>query len=283
MAGINPTNDLFSTAPFPMTQPPPPQFPSVLNPMHSLIAQAWNMGEKFDKAKDQLITPTFDEWQSLPLLPPPLESLEFLTKAPVWMHLVTWIPAVLFVWIKVIEKRTLGTYCIAWFGFIVVWPLVEYMLHRFVFHSPVAWAKGNGAVNVIRLLMHTVHHAHPRDRMRIVTPLPMSILIGAVIAPPVFWLLKNNSDEAWALICGITLGYVFYDMVHYYLHFGTPEALPLYTEPFRSWLRALHKAHANHHYARDGMKESFGVSHMLWDEIFRTKTTPSSFLSSKKE
>jgi len=63
-------------------------------------------------------------------------------------------------------------------------------------------------------------------------------------------------------------------MVHYYLHFGTPSELPEWSQPVKKWVRALHKAHANHHYAEKGVRESFGVSHMIWDEVFGTKATP---------
>jgi len=239
-----------------------------LDPEHSLILQAWNMGERFDDCKDAIITPMQSEWTSLPLFPRSLAFLEPFTKAPLWLHGVTWIPLTFYGWFHVIPKHTLGTYCVFFFGLTVVWPLLEYLLHRFLFHIPVAWAKGNGVVNVARLLLHTIHHAHPKDRMRVITPLPMSVGVATLIFPCIFAMV--NRDDALALCCGIVWGFMLYDATHYYLHFGAPSSLPDYCEPVKKWLKTLHKAHANHHYAQNGSQESFGVSHMIYDEIFRT-------------
>ena len=245
--------------------------PGPIDPRRSGIVQAYEMGQDFDQYKDALITPVIHENDSLVLLPPQFSFLEPLTKAPWWLHLVTWIPFVAWQWFgKMSCPCSFSLVCIFAVSFAMVWPLLEYVMHRFLFHMPVAWAKGNPWINVIRFLMHTVHHAHPRDRMRLITPLPMSLAIAAIVFPIPLMLLRNM-DDVRACVCGLIMGFVVYDYVHYFLHFGKPDTLP---EPLRGWSRVLQKAHVNHHYAPRGMTQSFGVSHTVWDEWFGTFVTP---------
>jgi hypothetical protein len=230
--------------------------------------------ETFDVIKDNLVKPVLKDNESLVILPEPLRSLEFTTKAPVWMHLVTWIPFCTYVWVDVIQHHTHETVGMFAFAFAVLWPLTEYLLHRFAFHFPVAWAGclpqwAGGSVNVVRLLVHTVHHAHPQDRLRLVTPLTLSVPIALLVLSPVFWIAPTR-DLAWAWCTGLLMGYVLYDMAHYYMHFGRPSELPDWLGPIKRHVRELHKAHANHHYSNGGHRESFGVAHTLWDHVFGT-------------
>lgn len=240
-----------------------------LDRTRSVILQAYTMGEAFDVIKDALIVnPTMKSGESLIILPPLLAPLEFTTKAPVWLPLVVWLPVCWALWMRCIVQHSAwtGVACIG--ACLVVWPLLEYVLHRFIFHMPVAWAKGNGIVNVVRLLLHTVHHAHPTDALRIVTPIPLSGAVALLVLPGVF-LACPTRDIAYAFTTGLILGYLSYDMMHYYLHFGRPNALPDWM-PGKAWLRRLHKSHANHHFAPHGYRESFGVAHTTWDAVFGT-------------
>jgi sterol desaturase/sphingolipid hydroxylase (fatty acid hydroxylase superfamily) len=238
-------------------------FRGPINPFTSGIEQAYHMGTHFDAHKDALIVPALRADESIVLLPPRLAFLEPLTKAPWWLHLVTWIPFVVWQWFgRMSCACSIANVCVFWVSFAVVWPALEYGMHRWLFHMPVAWAQGNGWVNVVRFLMHTVHHAHPRDRMRLITPLPMSLAIGALVLP-VPWLMLRDPDHVRAVMCGLIMGFVVYDYAHYFLHFGNPDVLP---DPLNHWCHELKRAHANHHYAPGGTAQSFGVSHTIWDE-----------------
>lgn len=235
----------------------------MIDPHKSGIEQVFHMGKGFDVHKDALITPALRADESIVLLPDSLSFLEPLTKAPWWLHLVTWIPFVVWQWfVRMRDPYSVANACIFAVSFGWLWPALEYAMHRWLFHMPVTWANGNGWVNVARFLMHTVHHAHPRDRMRLITPLPMSLAIACVVLP-VPWLLLRDADHVRAVMCGLILGFVAYDYVHYYLHFGDPNALP---DPLNHWCHKLKRAHANHHYAPGGTAQSFGVSHTVWDE-----------------
>jgi sterol desaturase/sphingolipid hydroxylase (fatty acid hydroxylase superfamily) len=243
----------------------------VLDPSSSVIVQAyWMRSRDFDRIKDKLITPALSEDQSIVLFG---GAFEFVTKAPVWMHAVTWIPLCVYAWVVLMVEHTLWTFSVFVFAAFVAWPLTEYLLHRFAFHFPVAWADGfphfvSGPVNVFRLLLHTVHHAHPKDKLRIVTPLAMSIPIAVLLYPTTRFFESADAGYAWST--GMTMGYVAYDLTHYYMHFGKPWDLPEWLGPIKPWANELFMAHANHHYANEGYKQSFGVGHTLWDHVFGT-------------
>lgn len=250
-----------------------------LDPDRSAIEQVFAMRSvDFDVIKDSMARRKLDPDISLRLLPESgwLSPFEPVTYAPWWLHLVTWIPGCMAVWMWTLP-HTLLTATLIVFGFVVVWPLLEYMMHRFIFHASVTWAASlprtvQGCVNVVRLLSHTVHHAHPTDRKRIITPLPMSLAIAGFVFPVVFFVVRNPM-VARALSVGIVLGFVYYDYVHYDLHLGAdlgtwPSWVPSF---IKEHFRMLRRAHRNHHYATNGQQASFGVSEGFWDGVFHTQ------------
>jgi len=231
---------------------------------------------QFDTIKDRGLRPALRPDQSIRLFPldGPWAPLEELTYAAWWEPFCTWL---LVSWILFWYCTAPGLlkYALIAFSWLVGWPLVEYGLHRFVFHAPVAWASRwglpqwmQGCVNVGRLLAHTVHHAHPTDRRRIVTPFAMSAPIAIGVLAPFFLLLPEHL--ASSIVIGLILGYVQYDWTHYYLHCGTPPAQLPDWAPWKAWFQRLHKSHANHHYATFGPEQSFSVAHELPDKLFGT-------------
>ncbi|KAJ9597962.1 hypothetical protein L9F63_011163 [Diploptera punctata] len=60
---------------------------------------------------------------------------------------------------------------------------------------------------------------------------------------------------------GITLGYVTYDLMHFYLHYGSPEA--------GSYLYYMKRYHNQHHFTHH--ETGFGISSNFWDKIFGTE------------
>jgi len=249
-----------------------------LDPDRSAIVQAYRMSSaEFDIIKDSMARRRLDSDISLRLLPETgwLAPFEVVTYAPWWLHLVTWVPLCLWVYIWKLP-HTLGVALLITFGMLGMWPLLEYLLHRFIFHSSVAWASVlprplQGCVNVTRLLLHSVHHAHPTDRKRIITPLPMSLAIAGLVLPP-YILLFHDPKVAYSICVGIVLGFVKYDYVHYDHHLGVnldqwPRWIP---SRIKEHFRVLRRAHKNHHYAVNGHESSFGVSESFCDDAFGT-------------
>jgi len=260
---------------------------AAFDPDESAIVQAWSMSSKeFDTIKDKAIAPALPAEKSLRLLPRGFifDAFEETTYAPWWLLFCAWLPGAWFMWRTIPDTKPAAAYGLPLIGAFLIWPLLEYALHRWVFHMPVAWAQRwprwvQGIVNVTRLLAHTVHHAHPMDHKRIITPLPMSLLLSFAVFPPLFALMRPHN--AAGLSTGLILGYVQYDLTHYLLHchgggsngdtLGWFVAWLPFASRLRQWWAELQRTHANHHYATHGASQSFGVAHPWTDELFGTE------------
>lgn len=141
------------------------------------------------------------------------------------------------------------------FSGMMAFTLLEYLLHRFVFH----FDPGDDRDAKIRLfLMHGLHHEFPNDKWRLVAPPLMSWPIAAVVFA-IYWLLLAPTN-AFILFGGTCLGYLFYDWTHYYTHH--------FRSPRTRIGRLLRRAHAVHHYKLFHL--NMGISSPLWDLVFGT-------------
>jgi sterol desaturase/sphingolipid hydroxylase (fatty acid hydroxylase superfamily) len=136
-----------------------------------------------------------------------------------------------------------------------LWTLFEYWLHRIVFHFEPE--EGIGAR--LHWIIHGVHHDHPNDPMRLVMPPSVSIPLGAAVFGLLY--LVFGQDYAPGIGAGFFLGYLVYDMMHYYLHHFRPRG---------RLGRMLRERHMRHHFQDD--TRGFGISAPYWDEIFGTSS-----------
>lgn len=143
-------------------------------------------------------------------------------------------------------------------GGMFLWTLVEYLLHRFVFHF-----QPHGPVQErIIYLFHGIHHHQPQCKTRLVMPpavsIPLSLIfVGLFYA--IFGLLLGQPQWVKPLIAGFTIGYLCYDMLHYATHH-----LPMRWGLFK----VLKRYHMKHHYKAPD--HYYGVSSPLWDVVFGT-------------
>lgn len=142
---------------------------------------------------------------------------------------------------------------------VLAWTLVEYLLHRHVFHRVPTGPRGK----LLFFMIHGYHHRFPRDRMRLVAPpfmlVPIALALGGLCH--LFF-----GAEGWAqVLAGIAAGYVAYDLIHYYTHHARP------THRAGKWLRRNHMRH--HFQDRDSR---FGISSPLWDLLLGTFQPPRS-------
>jgi len=138
-------------------------------------------------------------------------------------------------------------------GGFVVWTLTEYWLHRLFFH----WQPGGAWGDRMHFLVHGVHHKWPKDKYRLVMPPAVSIsLFFAFLA--LFYLVVGPR-LVWPFHAGFVLGYMSYDMTHYYIHHYNPRS---------EYGLRLKKNHMLHHFKDHGSR--FGVSNMVWDRVFGT-------------
>lgn len=168
---------------------------------------------------------------------------------------LVWIPVAAFVLYRSAARHDLGALGIVgmFFAGLFAWTFSEYVLHRWIFH----WVNDTAWGRRIHFLLHGVHHDFPNDRDRLVMPLPTSVPLAVIFYTLFFVLLGKALCEPF--FAGFTIGYLFYDGTHYFVHHFTPKS---------RWGKLLRKHHLTHHHAdHDG---GFGVSSPLWDHVFRT-------------
>jgi len=136
-----------------------------------------------------------------------------------------------------------------------VWTLIEYAMHRFLFHLDY-YLPDNQVAFTIHFLLHGVHHYLPMDRYRLVMPPTLFVVLAIPFYKLVFSILPFYM--ACSGFAGGFLGYIMYDCTHYILHHAK---LP-------SYLQQLKKYHLEHHYKNYEL--GFGVTSWFWDKVFGT-------------
>jgi sterol desaturase/sphingolipid hydroxylase (fatty acid hydroxylase superfamily) len=135
---------------------------------------------------------------------------------------------------------------------ILLWTLLEYLIHRYIFHYKPKTRPGKR----LHYIIHGVHHDYPNDARRLVMPPSISVPL-AFFFYGLFLLIFGRL--ASSVFAGLVFGYVCYDMLHFATHhFPMKRGVWL-------WLK---QSHLRHHYRDDHV--GYGISSPLWDYIFRT-------------
>lgn len=251
-----------------------------------LFKQIWFGGFSKDFYLDQVHRPRhYKGGESAPLFG---NFLEPLTKTSWYVIPILWLPLISY-----------GTYLASqgfetplevipmWLFGLGFWTIIEYFMHRFLFHldeydsprhsdhsvHPLSkfsltdllcsrWLPDNRVGITLHFTLHGIHHYLPMDKNRLVMPptlfLALAIPFYKFAHTVIFW----NWYMAVAAFCGGMFGYVCYDCTHYFLHH---QNLPL-------WYPALKKYHLEHHFL--DYQNGFGVTTRFWDRIFGTEIVP---------
>lgn len=134
------------------------------------------------------------------------------------------------------------------------WTLVEYLVHRFVFHP--ARIAGYRLRLPALLRSHGRHHEVPGEMAVGLLPAPVVLPFVGAAALAGWWL---GGPTVPAALAGLTLGYVGYHAVHFAMH-RAPSA--------PRGLQALWDHHEHHHQRAPG--RAFGVTTTLWDRLLGT-------------
>lgn len=134
------------------------------------------------------------------------------------------------------------------------WTLVEYMVHRWVFH----WVPKTPVAEALLKRFHIEHHRVPADQTQVCLP-PFLLFPVWSLSFLGFALLGANTAASLVFICGFALMQVIYDITHFSTH---------YMEPSNGILKRLKKQHMLHHFADE--KKRFGVTTPFWDYVFGT-------------
>ena len=191
--------------------------------------------------------------------------LESFSKTPWWVVPLVWVPvaAAELAWalgrVWATGPADLLRLAVGWLvGYFLAWPLLEYLLHRHLFHLRVSgsWA------NVLHYVFHGCHHKFPKDKLRLVfPPLPAAIFILGFLKLFLAGTAAGTVAQyaRHAMHSGAILSYVAYDCTHYFLH-----NKPLKGER----LRRLKRLHMLHHYK--DCDESFGITTQWVDWLLGT-------------
>lgn len=169
--------------------------------------------------------------------------------------LALWLPVALAALVAASLWRGLPPGVVLGYGLLgfVLWTLLEYFLHRVVFHNIPRSVTGQK----FHFLAHGIHHLDPNDPTRLVFP-PLAALGIAVVFFALLEVLLPTGI-ALAVFGGLLLGYLAYDLSHYASHHHKTDI---------EWLHFLKRYHLAHHHRDHNAR--FGVSSPLWDLVFRT-------------
>ncbi|KAI1657512.1 inositolphosphorylceramide-B C-26 hydroxylase [Daldinia decipiens] len=185
--------------------------------------------------------------------------LEPLSLTPWWVVPMIWLPAIAYGVHLASQGYDSNLGLATSFGSgVLLWTLIEYVLHRCLFHLD-EYLPDNRVGITLHFLLHGVHHYLPMDKYRLVMPPTLFV----ILATP-FWKLAHSIffwdwHLATAVYCGGIFGYVCYDLTHYFLHH---QNLPL-------WYKDLKKYHLAHHFL--DYELGFGVTSRFWDRVFGTE------------
>lgn len=155
-------------------------------------------------------------------------------------------------WSAVNTSLLVGTTVALFFVGLLAFTLVEYLMHRFLFHMELTTKFRKR----IQYIMHGVHHEFPKDKDRLAMPPLASLTIATTL---LFLLRLVMADYVFAFLPGFLTGYAGYLFVHYIVHAFQPP---------KNLFKILWVHHGIHHYK--DQERAFGVSSPLWDFIFRT-------------
>jgi 4-hydroxysphinganine ceramide fatty acyl 2-hydroxylase len=182
------------------------------------------------------------------------DFMEFFSHVHPATPLLLYIPVITYlVYSAFVDKKltllaVIGLFLIG----ILAWTLLEYIIHRYIFHYEPKTRLGK----LLHFVVHGVHHDYPNDATRLVMPPVISIPLAIFFFSLFAFALGRYAP---AVSAGFGFGYVCYDSIHYATHhFAMKRGI---------WLR-LKQYHLRHHYQDD--QAGYGVSSPLWDYVFRT-------------
>jgi sterol desaturase/sphingolipid hydroxylase (fatty acid hydroxylase superfamily) len=182
------------------------------------------------------------------------DFMEFFSRVHPVTPLILYLPVVGYMLYLSLRQRQFSvvTVGVLFLLGILLWTLLEYLIHRYIFHYDPKTRLGKR----LHYVIHGVHHDYPNDGQRLVMPPSISVPL-AFLFYGVFLLIFGRFTPS--VFAGLVFGYLCYDMLHYATHhFPMKRGVWL-------WLKQYH---LRHHYKDDQI--GYGISSPLWDYVFRT-------------
>ena len=149
--------------------------------------------------------------------------------------------------IELIWLLPIGIFC---------WTLLEYGLHRFVFHLHLNW-RSPGFRDFMNA-SHVGHHHAPRDPDKLHVHPTFGLFVSALLFVLIFALTRSLFTTS-GVLSGIWAGFLYYESVHYRVHLTSSPA---------GLIAGQRRFHFHHHFVN--ARQCFGVTSPLWDYVFGT-------------
>ncbi|HKI75467.1 MAG TPA: sterol desaturase family protein [Pseudomonadales bacterium] len=186
---------------------------------------------------------------SFRLLRAPVDAIIVMctTKANYWAEFV--VDAALVVVLCMagwrLEKGYVPGICLAFLLGLLLYTLIEYIFHRWLFHTGLPWFADG----------HQKHHEDPLgyDSLPFFLPALVSLGLSGV------YMAVLPVGYALLVAAAVTFGYMTYGLSHFTIH------RVRFRQP---WIQGWAAAHHIHHYHPD---RNFGVTTPLWDILLGTR------------
>lgn len=185
--------------------------------------------------------------------------MESLTKTQLEYVIMFWSTVIISLLIGAYSSKVgIGIQALAFMFGCFVWTLIEYILHRYIFHKLEEDSNKGRVWRTIHFLFHGSHHAYPQDRERVAFPIMANCMVTTIIFVTVFGLF-GFPRCSFIILAGGLSGYLFYDIVHNAIHHSKSENF---------YMRWIKKHHLKHHFRHPN--SLYGVTSTLWDHVFGT-------------
>lgn len=136
----------------------------------------------------------------------------------------------------------------------VTWSLMEYIIHRWVYHVPIKNPKLSWVIDAFHLHHHKDLSDHEVLNAGFLLVYPLFIIISTLT-----YFMVRDAAIASAYVFGILVYYFLYEMVHYFIHYR------IYS---RGYMAFIQKYHLYHHFKR--WNKNYGNTTSFWDRVLGT-------------
>ena len=140
---------------------------------------------------------------------------------------------------------------------VLIYPLVWYLLHRFVLHGSFLYKMRWSASMWKRI--HFDHHRDPHDLRVLFGSLANTLPTIIIVTVPLGWMIGGPAAAAAALSGGLFTT-CFYELCHCIQH--------LAYQPKLAFLKRIKRLHLAHHFHNES--GNFGITNFFWDRILGT-------------
>lgn len=145
----------------------------------------------------------------------------------------------------------------AWVLTALVYPLVWYLLHRWVLHGRYLFRSPLTAAVWKRI--HFDHHQDPYSLEVLFGALYTTLPTIGIVTIPIGYLVAGPAGSAMAFGAGIVIT-LFYEFCHCVQH--------LNTAPRTAFMRRIKQLHMAHHFHNE--QGNYGITNFLWDRVLGT-------------